>query len=352
MEAKTNLEKKEKAIQRKNGLLTALTYLLLSIWAVVVLFPFYWMVLTSFKSYGAYNGERTPVFFTLSPTLENYENAFTAVPLLGYLLNTLIFSVITTAAMVVVSTLAAYAFARLKFKGKNLVFGLFLSMMMIPTELVVITNFVTITNWDMRNSFLGLILPSITSVFYIYLLKENFEQVPEELYKAAKVDGTSDLKYLWKVMIPICKPTLVTITILKLIECWNSYVWPRLITDDPAYYLVSNGIQEIRENGFGRENIPAMMAAVVVISVPLILLFLAFRKKIMEGVSQGGTKGCASLWRAATAARSGRPLPCPAAFPRTTMKSPSGRKTTPTSSRRTSTARPLRSSKGCTPTSP
>lgn len=291
MEAKTNLEKKEKAIQRKNGLLTALTYLLLSIWAVVVLFPFYWMVLTSFKSYGAYNGERTPVFFTLSPTLENYENAFTAVPLLGYLLNTLIFSVITTAAMVVVSTLAAYAFARLKFKGKNLVFGMFLSMMMIPTELVVITNFVTITNWDMRNSFLGLILPSITSVFYIYLLKENFEQVPEELYKAAKVDGTSDLKYLWKVMIPICKPTLVTITILKLIECWNSYVWPRLITDDPAYYLVSNGIQEIRENGFGRENIPAMMAAVVVISVPLILLFLAFRKKIMEGVSQGGTKG-------------------------------------------------------------
>ena len=291
MEAKTNLEKKEKAIQRKNGLLTSLTYLLLSIWAVVVLFPFYWMVLTSFKSYGAYNGERTPVFFTLSPTLENYENAFTAVPLLGYLLNTLIFSVITTAAMVVVSTLAAYAFARLKFKGKNLVFGLFLSMMMIPTELVVITNFVTITNWDMRNSFLGLILPSITSVFYIYLLKENFEQVPEELYKAAKVDGTSDLKYLWKVMIPICKPTLVTITILKLIECWNSYVWPRLITDDPAYYLVSNGIQEIRENGFGRENIPAMMAAVVVISVPLILLFLAFRKKIMEGVSQGGTKG-------------------------------------------------------------
>ena len=291
MEAKTNLEKKEKAIQRKNGLLTALTYLLLSIWAVVVLFPFYWMVLTSFKSYGAYNGERTPVFFTLSPTLENYENAFTAVPLLGYLLNTLIFSVITTAAMVVVSTLAAYAFARLKFKGKNLVFGLFLSMMVIPTELVVITNFVTITNWDMRNSFLGLILPSITSVFYIYLLKENFEQVPEELYKAAKVDGTSDLKYLWKVMIPICKPTLVTITILKLIECWNSYVWPRLITDDPAYYLVSNGIQEIRENGFGRENIPAMMAAVVVISVPLILLFLAFRKKIMEGVSQGGTKG-------------------------------------------------------------
>ena len=282
---------KQGAIRRKSGLVTALSYLLLSFWAVVVLFPFYWMLLTSLKSYASYNAERTPVFLPLSPTLENYENAFTAVPLGGYLLNTLIFSLVTTAVMVVVSTLAAYAFSRLRFPGKNLVFGLFLSMMMIPTELVVITNFVTITNLDLRNSFLGLILPSITSVFYIYLLKENFEQVPEELYKAAKVDGTSDLKYLWKVMIPICKPTLVTITILKLIECWNSYVWPRLITDDPAYYLVSNGIQEIRENGFGRENVPAMMAAVVVISVPLILLFLAFRKKIMEGVSQGGTKG-------------------------------------------------------------
>lgn len=284
-------QKEQCATARKNGLVCALSYLLLSIWAIVVLFPFYWMVLTSIKSYGTYNSEHVPVFFTLSPTAENYQNAFTAVPLGGYLLNTLIFSVLTTAAMVIVSTLAAYAFARLRFRGKNLVFGLFLSMMMIPTELVVITNFVTITNFELRNSFLGLILPSITSVFYIYLLKENFEQVPDELYRAAKVDGTSDLKYLWKVMVPICRPTLVTITILKLIECWNSYVWPRLITDDPAYFLVSNGIQEIRENGFGRENIPAMMATVVVISVPLILLFLAFRKKIMEGVSQGGTKG-------------------------------------------------------------
>ena len=163
--------------------------------------------------------------------------------------------------------------------------------MMIPTELVVITNFVTITNLDLRNSFLGLILPSVTSVFYIYLLKENFSQVPDELYYAAKVDGTSDLKYLWKVMIPMCQPTIVTVTILKVIECWNSYVWPRLITDDQSFFLVSVGIQEIQENGFGRENIPAMMAAVVVISFPLILLFLMFRKKIMAGVARGGTKG-------------------------------------------------------------
>ena len=291
MTSHNDYEKLEQAARRKSGLIRALTYLGLSVWAVVVLFPFYWMVLTSLKSYGAYNSEHIPAFFTLSPTLENYVQAFTAVPLGGYLLNTLIFSVITTAIMVVVSTLAAYAFARLEFRGKNLLFGLFLSMMMIPSELVVITNFVTITNLDLRNSFPGLILPSITSVFYIYLLKENFEQVPDELYKAARVDGTSDLKYLWKVMIPICRPTIVTVTILKLIECWNSYVWPRLVTDDQAYFLVSNGIQQIREEGFGRENIPAMMAAVVVISVPLILLFLAFRGKIMEGASRGGLKG-------------------------------------------------------------
>ena len=206
-------------------------------------------------------------------------------------MNTAVFAIATTAVMLVVITLAAFAFARLEFRGKNLLFVVFLSLMMIPNELVIITNFVTITNWDMRNSFTGLILPSVTSVFYIYLLKENFEQIPDSLYYAAKVDGTSDLKYLLKVMVPISKPTLITVTILKVIECWNSYVWPRLITDDSDYYLVSNGIQEIRENGFGRENIPAMMAAVVVISVPLIVLFLIFRRKIMEGVSRGGTKG-------------------------------------------------------------
>lgn len=291
MEKQVDFAKIEKNTRIRHRAGQVFLYAGLTVWALIVLFPFYWMILTSVKSYGSYNAEHIPSFFTLSPTLENYVSAFTAVPLGRYLINTLIFTVLTTAVMVAVSTLAAYAFARLEWKGKNLVFTLFLSMMMIPSELVVITNFATITSWNLRNSFAGLILPSVTSVFYIYLLKENFEQVPDELYRAAKVDGTSDLKYLFKVMLPICRPTLVTITILKMIECWNSYVWPRLITDDPLYYLVSNGIQEIRENGFGRENIPAMMAAVVVISVPLIVLFLGFRKKIMAGVSQGGIKG-------------------------------------------------------------
>lgn len=281
----------EKSARTKKTVLNVITYVLLVFWAVIVLFPFYWMVLTSVKSYGAYNAEYIPRFFVSSPTFQNYVDAFTAVPLGTYFLNTVIFTVVTTAIMLVVITLAAFAFARLEFRGKNIAFVLFLSLMMIPTELVVITNFTTITNLHLRNSFPGLILPSVTSVFYIYLLKENFEQVPDSLYYAAKVDGTSDLKYLLRVLVPLSKPTLTTITILKIIECWNSYVWPRLITDDPRYYLVSNGIQEIRENGFGRENIPAMMAAVVVISLPLIVLFLAFRKEVMAGVSRGGTKG-------------------------------------------------------------
>ena len=284
-------EKIEKSARIRKRTLNTVIYTLLTIWAVMVLFPFYWMLLTSFKTYSAYNSEWIPQLYTLSPTLQNYADAFTQVPLAGYFTNTIIFTVATTAIMIFVTVLAAFAFARLDFPGKDLAFTLFLSLMMIPNELVIITNFVTVTNMDLRNTFMGLILPSVTSVFYIYLLKENFAQVPDELYYAAKVDGTSDLKYLLKVMIPICKPTLVTITILKVIECWNSYVWPRLITDDQAYFLVSNGIQEIRENGFGRDNIPAMMAAVVVISVPLIILFLIFHKKIMAGVSRGGMKG-------------------------------------------------------------
>lgn len=288
---KPDYKKIQKSARTRKTLGRIAVYALLSFWALLVLFPFYWMLLTSVKTYGSYNAEYIPSFFTLSPTLQNYVDAFTTVKLGKYLFNTLLFTLVTTAIMLVVITLAAFAFARLNFRGKNLAFTLFLSLMMIPNELVVITNFTSITNLGLRNTFTGLILPSVTSVFYIYLLRENFAQIPDELYYAAKVDGTSDLRYLRRVMIPICKPTLITIIILKVIECWNSYVWPRLITDDPDYYLVSNGIQEIRENGFGRENIPAMMAAVVVVSLPLIVLFLIFRRKVMAGVARGGTKG-------------------------------------------------------------
>ncbi len=268
-----NYDQISRSARARKATVRTITYILLTFWALMVLFPYYWMLLTSIKSYSSYNAEYVPAFFTLSPTLENYMSAFSEVPLARYFLNSILFTVVTTGLMMLVIVPAAFAFARLEFKGKNLVFSLFLALMMIPNELVIITNFQT------------------TSVFYIYLLRENFAQIPDELYNAAKVDGTSDLKYLTRVMMPICRPTIITIVILKVIECWNSYVWPRLVTDDPAYFLVSNGIQEIRENGFGRENVPAMMAAVVVISVPLIVLFLIFRNKVMAGVSRGGIKG-------------------------------------------------------------
>ena len=284
-----------KKIKNKTGIAkaikTALTYFGLTLWAIAVLFPFYWMIQNSFKSFAEYNSESIPKFLPSVITFENFVTAFTAVPLGKYLLNTLIFTLATTIIMIAVITLAAFAFARLDFKGKNAAFTLLLALMMIPSELVIITNFATITELELRNTFLGLILPSVTSIFYLYLLKENFAQIPDELYLAAQVDGSTDFNYLIKVMVPISSPTIVTILILKIIECWNSYVWPRLITDDEAYFLVSNGIQTIRESGFGRENIPAMMAAVTVISVPLIILFLIFKDRIMEGVSRGGTKG-------------------------------------------------------------
>ena len=291
MTKKTDYAKIERNAAFSKKASNTIIYALLTVWAVMVLFPFYWMLLTSVKSYSAYNAEYIPQLYTLAPTLQNYIDAFTGVPLARYFVNTVIFTVGTTALMLVVTVFAAYGFARMDFKGRDLAFTGFLALMMIPNELVIITNYVTITDLDLRNTFMGLIMPSVASVFYIYLLKENFAQIPDNLYYAAKVDGTSDFKYLMKVMVPICKPTIITVAILKIIECWNSYVWPRLVTDNELYFLVSNGIQSIRENGFGRENIPAMMAAVVVISVPLIILFLIFRKKIMAGVARGGIKG-------------------------------------------------------------
>ena len=266
-------------------------YFGLSLWAIAVLFPFYWMVQNSFKSFYEYNSESIPKFLPSVFTIENYIQAFTEVPLAQYLLNTLVFTITTTVIMLVVIILAAFAFARLDFKGKDLAFTLFLALMMIPNELVIITNYVTITNLELRNTLMGLVLPSVTSIFYLYLLKENFAQIPDELYLAAQIDGSNDFGYLMNVMVPISSPTIVTVLILKVIECWNSYMWPRLVTDDQTKFLVSGAIQAIRETGFGRDNIPAMMAAVVVISLPLIALFLVFKDRIMEGVSRGGTKG-------------------------------------------------------------
>ena len=292
---KSAILKEKRKGRTLNVIKKVIIYTLLTFWAIMIIFPFFFMVLTSFKSLGEYTNEAIPKLYSASPTFENYRTAFEAVKLSEYMMNTLIFALTTTFIMLFVSILAAFAFSRLNFRGKNLVFTLFLAMMMIPNELVIITNYTSIVNLGLNNTFMGLILPSVLSVFYIYLLRQNFMQVPDSLYLAAKVDGTTDFGYLTKILIPLSKPTIVTITILKLIECWNSYVWPRLITTEiegkPSYFLVSNAIEKIRTTGFGRDNIPAMMAAVVCISFPLLVLFLIFRERIMSGVSRSGTKG-------------------------------------------------------------
>ena len=207
------------------------------------------------------------------------------------MINTLVFAVLTTAILLIVASLAAYAFARLEFYGKEIVFTIYLATMMIPMELFTITNYATIVNLKLTDSMVGLVFPSVMSVFYVYLLRQNFQQVPDEIYMAAKIDGSSDFNYLLKVLVPINRPTLISIAILKFIECWNSFVWPRLVTTKESNYLISNGIETLRTSGFGRENIPAMMAAVVCVCLPLLIMFVLFRRQIMDGVAKGGMKG-------------------------------------------------------------
>lgn len=273
-----------------------LIYFFLVFSSLIVVFPFYYMILTSLKSFNTFTAEARPSLFTLKPDFSNYLYVFQETTIFRFVFNTFIYSTISTLLMVVTCILAAFAFARLSFKGRDLLFTLFLSLMIIPNELVIITNYVTIVDVpfihaDLRNTFIGLVAPSIMSIFYIYLLRQNFMQIPDEYYFASKVDGTSDFKYLWKVMIPLARPTIVSITILKLIECWNAYVWPRLIATEKSHYLISNAIQKIKEEGFGRENIPAMMAAVVIVSLPILIIYIIFRKQIMTGVSRSGLKG-------------------------------------------------------------
>lgn len=283
-----DIEKKDRITKK---IQITLIYVFLGIAAIMVLFPFYWMILSSFKTLADYSAEKVPTFIPTHFTLENYNLAWTSVKLGEYMINTLIFSISTTAIMTIVCIFAAFAFARLDFVGKEVLFTIFLATMMIPMELFTITNYATIVNLNLRNTFVGLIFPSVISIFYIYLLRQNFMQVPDQTYYAAKIDGTRDMKYLFKVLVPLSKPTIISIVILKFIECWNSYVWPKLVTTKSDYFLISNGIQELRKSGFGRDHVPAMMAAVVVISIPLLVIFAVFRKHIMSGVSRSGIKG-------------------------------------------------------------
>ncbi len=272
-------------------LVKVLLYAFLITMAVIVLFPFYWMLISSVKSLSEYRLS-VPTLFPREIHLDNYIKAFNQASLGRLFMNTLIVGVVSTLLSLVITVLSAFAFARLEFKGKDALFAALLGTMMIPGELFTITNYVTVNQLDWMNSFKVLIIPFLVSVFYIYLLKQNFMQIPNELYLAAKVDGTSDLKYLWKVMIPLALHNLISITILKMMGAWNSYVWPRLVANDEKYRLITNGLRNAFTNAdTGESDIPVQMAAVAIVSLPLFLVFIFLRKYIMKGVSRSGIKG-------------------------------------------------------------
>ena len=266
------------------------TYAFLILMAVIVLFPFYWMIISSLKTLEEYR-MNVPTFFPKRIMLGNYADAFTTASLGRLFYNTMIVGVVSTLLSLVITVLSAFAFARLEFKGRDAMFAALLATMMIPGELFTITNYATVTKFGWMNTYTVLIVPFLVSVFYIFLLRQNFLQIPNELYLAAKVDGTSDLKYLWKVMIPLSLPTLISITILKMMGAWNSYIWPRLVANDEAHRMITNGLRNAFTETTGDVNYPVQMAAVAIVSAPLFLVFVFLRKYIMAGVSRSGIKG-------------------------------------------------------------
>ena len=267
-----------------------LVYAFLIFMAIAVLFPFYWMLNSSLKSLDEYR-QSVPAFWPKKVLFSNYATAFTKANLGRLFMNTLYVGLVSTILSLVITVLSAFAFARLEFKGKNVLFAALLATMMIPGELFTITNYITVSNFGWKNTYTVLIVPFLVSVFYIYLLRQNFLQIPNELYLAAKVDGTSDIKYLWKVMIPLSLPTLISITILKMMGAWNSYIWPRLVANDEAHQMITNGLRNAFTETTGDVNYPVQMAAVAIVSLPLFLVFVFLRKYIMKGVSRSGIKG-------------------------------------------------------------
>ena len=266
------------------------TYGFLIIMALIILFPFYWMIISSLKTEAEYR-QTIPTFWPQVIRFSNYVDAFNTASLGRLFMNTLFVGVVSTILSLVITVLSAFAFARLEFKGKDLMFGALLATMMIPGELFTITNYITINNLGWMHDFKALIIPFLVSVFYIYLLRQNFLQIPNELYLAAKVDGCGDLKYLWKVMVPLALPTLISITILKMMGAWNSYIWPKLVANDDAHQMITNGLRNAFMDASGQVNYPVQMAAVAIVSAPLFLVFLFLRKYIMAGVSRSGIKG-------------------------------------------------------------
>lgn len=291
VQSEDELKKEEKRQKVLQIIRKTLTYIFLFALAVIMVFPFYWMLISSVKTIDEYY-LTIPTFWPQNIQFSNYIDAWTKADFGRYMINTVVVGVTSTLVSLFITILAAFAFAKLKFKGREVLFSILLATMMIPGEMFTITNYQTVSNWNWKNSYTVLIVPFLVSVFYIYLLRQNFKQIPDSLYYAAKVDGCSDMKYLFRVLVPLSMPSIITITILKMMGAWNSYIWPRLVTTTDAYKLVTNGLRTaFNDEASGRINYPLQMAAVVIVSLPLFIIFVIFRKYIMRGVSRSGTKG-------------------------------------------------------------
>lgn len=286
-----DIQNQEKKDQRKKIIIKVVVYVLLTFMAILSIFPFYWMIITSLKTTPEYEAT-VPTMFPHTIDFSNYADAFSYSNNLFVetLINSLVVGILSTAIGLIMTIIGAYAFAKMQFKGKNFVFTLMLMTMMIPGELFTTTNFITTTrDFGWSDTYTIMILPFLVSIYYIYLLRNAFLQIPDTLYKAAKVDGCSDAKYLIKVMVPLSAPTIVSITILKLIGTWNSYMWPQLVNSS-EWRLVSNWMASCGITSDGTDY-PMKMAAALIVSIPLFIVFLFFRKYIMKGVSKSGIKG-------------------------------------------------------------
>jgi ABC-type glycerol-3-phosphate transport system permease component len=288
------------------------TYLFLLLVAIFIIIPFYWMILTSLKTYTE-SKANDPSFWVSFKEAQwvNLKFVFKNLNFGLYIRNTLLVSVLSTAGTLITTIFAAFAFSRINFKGREALFSLLLMTMMIPGEIYMITNFLTVSQvgfgWVGRDYppagfYAAMIVPFMTSVYYIFFLRQTFRQIPDTLYRAAKIDGCSDMKFLRRIMIPIAAPTIITITILSLLGTWNAYIWPKLITnpglygqDAKNYWLISVAL---RETSFiietGSDPLPMynlQIAASTIVTVPLLIVFLVLKKYIIRGVGTAGTKG-------------------------------------------------------------
>lgn len=265
-----------------------LTYVFLIIGALIMVFPFYWMITGAFKT-SLEIQMFPPQWLPSSFSFDNFTEALEKAPFATYFLNSVIAMVSSVTICTITTILGAFAFSKLNFPGRHIIFGLLLGLMMVPFEMIVITNYRTIIDWGIYNTILALIIPFTSSIFYMYILKGFFDSIPDSLYQAARVDGCSNWKYLWRVIVPIAKPSLVTIILLNAIASWNSFLWPMLAVVDKELRTLPFGLYAFVSEGGAKTEL--MMAASTMIVIPMIILFIFARKQIVNGVARGGIKG-------------------------------------------------------------